>query len=788
MEEKQLRNIEFDKIRHILADKAFTKEAKDEILCLMPFESEYLLKEELLILKEAVDLSFLSGRLPIYGYIGISDSVNHAKKGGTIRNESLLRIASSLRTASQLRRYLFTPDNPNVSFVRLEGEAEELRDLAALEKEIKRIVINETDIADDASPQLYSIRREIRIANSQIKDKLNNIISSAEKKKYLQDSLITIRSGRYVVPVKSENKAMISGIVHDSSSSGLTLYIEPEAVVRLNNKLRELEIEESREIDRILKELSEKVAANADYILHNEKIIIRMDFLFAKAEYAIAENHSMPVFTDEHRIMLRKAFHPLIDRSVVVASDISIGEGYNQMVITGPNTGGKTVTLKTLGLCSVMAQSGMFIPANEGSEVCMLDNIFSDIGDEQSIAQSLSTFSSHMKNIVYIMENMTENSLILLDEVGAGTDPSEGAALAWAILRNIRDSGALSLATTHYSEIKQYALTESGVINASMEFDIERLAPTYRLNIGIPGKSNAFEISKRLGLDETVLEEANSLLSRRDMQMEDIISKLEAKLLQASESARKAQDNLLQSTIMREELEAEQRKIRKAKENLMTQSALEAKAIIKQAQERANEIISEADRYLQSNPSQRNQARTKIRQMGKASLNDINEYIPTHDLLTDYAANTSSDVKFKKGDEAFLQDVNADCVILDIDEESAFVQVGMIKTKVPVSKLSPKTATKKKEKGGFVNTKASKISTTLDIRGITGAEVPIEVEKYLDDAMLAGLKIVTILHGKGNGVLKKQVAKCLNAHPLVEEFRPGGLKEGGDGVTVVKLG
>ena len=610
---------------------------------------------------------------------------------------------------------------------------------------------------------------------------------SAEKKKYLQDSIITIRSGRYVVPVKSESKNQVNGIVHDSSASGLTLYIEPEAVVRLNNRLRELEIEEQREIDKILRELSIKVANNADYILHNEKIIIRMDFIFAKAEYAIENGHNIPTFTDERHIMLTRAYHPLIDRKTVVASDILIGEGYNQMVITGPNTGGKTVTLKTLGLCAAMAQSGMFIPAAEGSEVCMLDNIFSDIGDEQSIAQSLSTFSSHMKNIVSIMENMTDKSLILLDEVGAGTDPSEGAALAWAILRNIRDCGCLSLATTHYSEIKQYALTEAGVTNASMEFDVERLAPTYRLNIGIPGKSNAFEISRRLGLGEDILNEAVDLVATRDTQMEDIISKLENKLLQASEAARKAQENMLETSRLREETEAENRKIKKSKENLLTQSALEAKAIIKKAQEKASEIISEADKYLQSNPQKKNAVRSSVKKMGKDALGEINEYIPTHDLMTDDGEGGGNYV-FKKGDEAFLKDVNADCVILSIDGENAQVQVGMIKTKVPLSKLSPKDKDKKKVHTSYVNTKASNFSTTLDIRGITGAEVPIEVEKYLDDALLAGVKIVTILHGKGNGVLRKQVEKLLSTHPLVESFRPGGLKEGGTGVSIVTLG
>ncbi len=787
MEERQLKNIEFDKIRELLSEKAFTKEAKEDLLSLTPFESEFLLSEELTLLKESYELSFLAGRPPLFGYIGISDNVNHAKKGGTIRNESLLRIASSLRTSSQLRRYLFSPDNPNISFPHLEELAEEIKEISGLEKEIRRIVLSETEIADDASDELYRIRRDMRVANSQIKDKLNNIISSAEKKKYLQDSIITIRSGRYVVPVKSESKNQVNGIVHDSSASGLTLYIEPEAVVRLNNKLRELEIEEQREIDRILKELSVKVANNADHILHNEKIIIQMDFIFAKAEYAIENGHSMPTFTDDRKIMLTKAYHPLIDKNIVVSSDILIGEGYNQMVITGPNTGGKTVTLKTLGLCSAMAQSGMFIPAAEGSEVCMLDNIFSDIGDEQSIAQSLSTFSSHMKNIVYIMENMTDKSLILLDEVGAGTDPSEGAALAWAILRNIRDCGCLSLATTHYSEIKQYALTESGVTNASMEFDIENLAPTYRLNIGIPGKSNAFEISRRLGLGEDILSQAGELIATKDTQMEDIISRLEYKLLQASDAARKAQENMLEATKLKEETEAENRKIKKAKENLLTESALEAKSIIKKAQDKANEIISEADKYLQSNPQKKNAVRSSVKKMGKDALGEINEYIPQHDLMTDDGKDYSGSYKFKKGDEAYLKDVNADCVILEIDGDQAQVQVGMIKTKVPLSKLSPKENEKKKVHTSYVNKKASTFSTTLDIRGRIGADVPIEVEKYLDDAMLAGVKIVTILHGKGNGVLKKQVAKLLSSHPFVESFRPGGLKEGGDGVSIVTL-
>lgn len=790
MEERQLKNIEFDKIRALAADCAFTAKAKSRLLELAPYESRFLLNEDLTLLDEAVRLALVFGRAPLFGYREVSNYVQHAAKGGVLRNEAFMAISEALKTAKQLRRYLMTEENPNLSFPHIEEIAEELRELTPLSQEIDRIIISDTEISDTASAELSSIRRRIRSANSQIKDKLNSMITSGEKRKYLQEALVTIRNGRYVVPVKSESKANVEGIVHDSSSSGLTLYIEPTAVVNLNNALRELEIEEAREIDRILKELSERLAGSASYILNNEKRIIDFDFLFAKAEYAIKMGHSMPEISDKRHIILRAAFHPLIERKSVVPSDILIGDGYRQIVITGPNTGGKTVTLKTIGLCCIMAQSGMFIPAASGSVVCMLDNVFADIGDEQSIAQSLSTFSSHMKNIVMILSELTENSLVLLDEVGAGTDPSEGAALAWVILKRIKDSGSLSLATTHYNEIKQYALTESDVTNASMEFDVERLMPTYRFNIGIPGKSNAFEISRRLGLREDMLEEAESLMHRASSELEDVISELEAKLAAARNASEAAAEAEHEAKELRSRLSAELEELNEKRGELMSSYAIEAKNLLNDARTAAKELMSQADRYAQSAQSERSRVRDDLNEYAKLALDEVNEKIPTHALLADDEPVRRDNLVhvFKKGEDAYAPDIKADCIILDIEGDYAYVQVGVIKTKLPLSKLQPKKQNDaKKSSAKYFNTKAMTFSPRLDIRGITATEVAIEVDKFLDDAILAGVKTLTIVHGKGNGILRKEVSKVLRSSPSVESSRIGGLKEGGEGATIVYL-
>ncbi len=787
MNEKLFRTLEFNKIVELIAQRAVSESARNMILNLNTVSDKRRLRLLHDVLGEAVDISYIKGKIPIEGYKEAPDIISHAQKGGTIREGGLLRIASNLRIAKQVKKYIFAEERSKVSFLLLEEIADELQTVPQLEKDISQAILSETEISDNASSALYDIRRQIRNANASIKDKLSSIINSQENKKYLQDAIVTIRNGRYVVPVKSENKSQINGIVHDSSASGLTLFIEPMAVVNLNNKLRELEAAEQQEIELILKILSEKAKTVSPLLLINEQILIRLDECFAKADYAIVNNHTKPLISDTKQLFLRKAYHPLIDKDKVVSSDISIGEGYTQIVITGPNTGGKTVTLKTLGLCALMGQCGLFIPAAEGSVICMFDEIFADIGDEQSIAQSLSTFSSHMTNIIEILSKVNGNSLVLLDELGAGTDPSEGAALAWAILSDIKSTGALSAATTHYNEIKQYALTNQGVVNASVEFDIVNLKPTYKLHIGIPGKSNAFEISRKLGLNERILSSANHLLTRENKDFEEILSQLEIKLKAAGEAADQAQKYAVENQKINENLTVKLKELETGKDKLIAEAAVEAKKIINDAKASAKDLLAETDKYAKGfrEEKQVHQVhKDKINEISKHALDEINRHIPAHDLTKGDAQKTK--YKFKKSDEVHIPDLNADGVILSIEGEIAMVQVGMIKTKISINKLEPKKA--KKQSGYSYNSMKAKTATNkLDIRGITANEVDIEVEKFLDDAAMANLKIVTIVHGKGNGILRKAVYEVLKNHPLVESSRIGGLNEGGEGATIVYL-
>ena len=780
--EKLFKNLELNMILEQVASYCATQTSKEQIINYNMLTNKNVLEDLHEILKSAVDISYVKGRFPISGYIEVAAFIQHAQKGGVLREGALLSIATDLRIIKQIKQYLLPQKENNERFPVLEEFADELYPIVRLEKSISQAIISETEIDDHASPQLYDIRRKIRNANSSIKDKLNSIINSQNNKKYLQDAIITIRNGRYVVPVKNENRSQINGIVHDSSSTGMTLFIEPMSVVTLNNQLRELENEELKEIERILKELSEYVHDNAEVLLNNERVVLLLDEYFAKAEYAILNGHSKPDLVEARNIHLRDAYHPLIPKAEVVASDIYIGDGYTQVVITGPNTGGKTVTLKTLGLCCLMSQCGLFIPAGEGSSLCIFDKIFADIGDEQSIAQSLSTFSSHMTNIISILSQEDEHSLVLLDELGAGTDPSEGAALAWAILTKIKSSGALSLATTHYNEIKQYALITEGVVNASVEFDVINLKPTYKLNIGLPGKSNAFEISRRLGLTEDILSEAGEVLTKDSAEFEDILTQLQNKLKAAQDSYERAEALSVENNRINQSLREKQQALQQNRDRMMTEAALDAKKIINESKKRAKDILAEADRYVQS--TAKNIDKNRIEELTKDALNQINIHIPTHEVLKQ--DQKKSDYKFNKSDEVYIPDLKAEGIILDLDDEQAFVQVGAIKTKIALSKLEPQK--KKKQKSyAYTGMRAQSFSPRLDIRGITATEVPIEVEKFLDDAALAGVQIVTIVHGKGDGILRKAVDGVLRSHPTVQKFRIGGLKEGGEGATIAYL-
>lgn len=783
MLEKVYRILEFDRICDIAAEYANTKEAADKIRSSRVLDNERILREKLDEISEALTITRIKGRIPMGGYVPSVEFILHAHKGGSLREGGLLRVARGIKYAVQVKEYIEKKTNITCDIPILDNYAFEIGDFMSLAREIDRAIISEDEVSDNASPELARIRRQMKQTNSSIKDKLHASVRGTSEK-YVQESLITMRNGRYVIPVKSEYRSSVEGIVHDTSQSGMTLFVEPQAVVNLNNELKQLEIKEQREIDRILAELSSRVEANATGLKHNEETLIVLDEIFAKAAYAYDCEYVKPIIKDDGIIDLRKARHPLLDKRKAVASDISIGDGYTQIVITGPNTGGKTVSLKTLGLCCLMAQSGFFIPANEGSSVTMLENIFADIGDEQSIAQSLSTFSSHMVNIVEILSLMNENSLVLFDELGAGTDPSEGAALAKAILRKVKMSGALSVATTHYNEIKQYALSEAGVVNASVEFDTERLVPTYRLHIGLPGKSNAFEISRRLGLDEEIITEATADMTTSDIRFEDMIASLQKKLTETqrlNDEARRLRDEAAENAAkMKEELD----RYKKTKDEQYTKAITEARKLLNESKEETKRILSLAQKVAGSSPEFA-KLKNEINESLRKESDRLSSLMPQSEFAKETVKQGKPE-KLSKNDEVFIPSLNADGVILDIQGKTALVQVGMIKTRMDISKLTAKQQTKEKT-FSYTGMKAQSISPKLDIRGITATEVAIEVEKYLDDASLAGLKTVTIVHGKGEGILRKEVNDILSRHPLVDSFRIGGLNEGSTGATIVNL-
>ena len=590
MEEKTLNILEYNKIIEMLRDKAGSEMTKKVISEIRPLNDATEIREKLSETTEAVRLINFKGPLPVGGFYDIAESVSFARKGGTLTMAQLLRVLYNMKTAERVKTFV-KGDVPEIPLIKSICELIAVR--KDLSENIDRCIISEDEMADNASSALKSIRRSILRQNEALKAKINHILNSAENRTALQDAIVTMRNGRYVIPVKQEHKARVPGIVHDQSGTGATLFIEPQAIVNMNNELRQLEMDEKEEINRILTELSEGVSESFHELLNNQKLLTELDLFMAKGRLSIAMGGEEPEINDRGIMNIVKAAHPLIDREMVVPVDISIGEEYSSLVITGPNTGGKTVTLKTAGLLPLMAQTGLHIPAAPGSTVPVYRKIFADIGDEQSIEQSLSTFSSHMTNIVDIVRDSGTGDLVLFDELGAGTDPTEGAALAIAILERIKEKGAFSISTTHYNELKKYAIVTEGVENASMEFDVETLSPTYRLSIGVPGKSNAFEISRKLGLPEEITARARTLLQTGDIAFEDVISSLEEDRKQAEEERDEAVMINAEMKRQKEQLEKRLARFEEKKEKELERAREEAREIIKEAQETAKEVQEE---------------------------------------------------------------------------------------------------------------------------------------------------------------------------------------------------
>ena len=789
MNKKGLKVLEYNKIIELLSSQAGSEMAKEKLKALTPSDNAAEIREYLAETTEAVSVIVRKGSLPVGQIYDIENAMHLARKGGSLTMRQLLQVLYNLKVASNVVTFLKS-DLPPLPIIN--GMAEVIVTFPRLAERIDRCILSADEMADSASPELRNIRRDIVRQNDAIRNRLNSILNSSTSKTYLQDAIVTMRDGRYVVPVKAENRSKVPGIVHDQSGSGATLFIEPQVIVELNNKLRELELAEKAEIDRILAELSSNVAEHFHDIMNNQKLLIDLDVIFAKGKLSCMMKAEEPAIDEDGYLDLRAARHPLIDPKKVVPINVSIGKVYDTLVITGPNTGGKTVTLKTIGLLAMMCQSGLHIPAAGTSRMPVYKDIFADIGDEQSIEQSLSTFSSHMRNTVELVEKAETGTLVLLDELGAGTDPTEGAALAIAILERLASQGAQTVATTHYNELKKYAISTPGVENASMEFNVETLSPTYRLSIGVPGKSNAFEISKKLGLPSEIIDRANDLLEKGDIEFEDVLSAIEADKKRAEDERDEAMALAASMRKQQEELQRREKLLEKREREALQQAKEEARAIIKEAKDTASEVQKE---LRELSKVQSLGERNKRLEQGRRRLKET-ESKYQDGIVREVNENPVSIDDVQVGDKVRLLTLDQTGEVLTLPDEKGdlMVKVGIMKINVNISDLMMINEKKsgKSKKGGshygnLYRAKVMAVSTSVNVVGKNLEDATMEVEKYLDDAYMAGLKEVTVIHGRGQGILKEGLRQLFKRNKLVASFRKGSYNEGGEGVTIVKL-
>ncbi len=785
--------LEFDKIKALLSEAAMTEGAQRLALSLEPTSDVTLMLRRQNRTADARRLANAKG-MPTFSNIrDVSASCERAEKGAVLSMRELLDVAAVLRSSRMLVDYI----NGNKLFdTCLDEIFDRLIPDRKLEERIFRSIISEEMMADEASPALSEIRRKIRNENNRIKDILQKYVTVGSHSKYLQENIVTMRNGRYVVPVKAECKNEVKGLLHDTSASGATMFIEPASVVEANNELRMLQSREEHEIERILAELSALVSDASRAIYLDYLNISELAFIFACATLAERMNAVMPGISRGRTVNLKRARHPLIDRDKVVPVDLRIDCGNDTLIITGPNTGGKTVTLKTLGLFALMAQSGLQIPCDEGSELCVFDNIFADIGDQQSIEQSLSTFSSHMVSIVKMLDEITGESLVLFDELCAGTDPVEGAALAHSIIEAVRDKGAMCMATTHYAELKAYALQTAGVTNASCEFDVSTLKPTYRLIIGTPGKSNAFAISSKLGLDEKIVQRAKEFIGSEDRNFETVIEKLEESRIQMERE--RAEAEALRVEYERFKADSEKQLNRKLAEadRELNRAKEKAVAIVQSAKASSDYILSEMDKLRKQRESEKlgdavDDARRKMRaylRENEDKFNPVEEKVDAQYVLPR---------PLKVGDEVYIVNIDKNGYVVEAPDKNGnvTVQAGIIRTKTKVKNLklvenAPSfidKSGKKSRAGEYKATVSRDCKDEIDLRGMNGEEAWLKVDKYFDEAMLIGYRTVRLIHGKGTGALKKALWERLRKDARVKSFRIGQYGEGDGGVTVVEL-
>lgn len=791
MNQKILRTLEYNKIVERLAEYAFGADTKERCLSLLPSTSLSEITNAQQQTKDAMNRSLKKGRLDCSGIKPLSSAIRRVEIGGTMNIEELLGLCKLLETARRVKAYgrKEREDIPSDSLSEL---FDGLEPLSPLCDEIRRCIISVDEISDDASSNLKSIRRSIRSTGDRIHAQLNQMLNNQNVRNCLQDFVITMRNGRYCLPVKAEAKSQITGMVHDQSSSGSTLFIEPMAVVNLNNELKELSIKEQDEIAVILATLSAKAGEYIPAIETDYQILTELDFIFAKAAYALEYNGITPHFNTERKIRILKGRHPLLNAKKVVPIDISLGSDFDQLVITGPNTGGKTVSLKTVGLLTLMGQAGLPIPSGDRSELAVFDDIFADIGDEQSIEQNLSTFSSHMTNIIHILKEANEHSLVLFDELCAGTDPTEGAALAVSILSYFHSRGIRTMATTHYSEIKIYALTTSGIENACCEFDVETLSPTYRLLIGIPGKSNAFAISKKLGLSDTLIEDARTRISSNEQNFEDLLSDLEASRITIEKE--QAEINRYKSEIaaLKQQLKNKQEKLDESRDAILRKAKEEANQILQEAKDTADEAIRNFNKYGTTRPS--------IQEMEKQRTN-IREKMAANEKKSSKGKDTAIynpkvPKKLRIGDSVKVLSMNLTGTVHSLPNAKGdlFVQMGILRSQVNIKDLvlieDAAPGSKKYAKTGAGKLKMSKsasVSTEINLIGKTVDEAIALLDKYLDDAYLAHLPSVRIVHGKGTGALRSAVQSHLKRQSYIKSFHLGEFGEGDAGVTIAEF-
>ena len=796
MNKKTFKVLEYPKIIEMLRQQAGCVMAKERIAELAPYTDIRKIREALQETSEASRAIVAKGNAPLGQIYDIGPALHFSRKGGTLTMRQLLQVLYNIRVASNMVTW-FKSDLPELPI--LMGMAEVLATFPRLADNIDRCIISEDEMADSASPELRNIRRGIVRQNEAIRNRLGQIISSSDNKTFLQDAIVTMRDGRYVVPVKAEHRGRIPGIVHDQSSTGATIFIEPQVIVNLNNELRELELAEKAEIERILAELSGAVAEHFHDLVNNQKLLTEMDFIFAKGKLSVMMEADAPTMNESGLVNLKQARHPLIEKKKVVPINVAVGGSeYTTLVVTGPNTGGKTVTLKTTGLLAMMAQSGLHIPALPSSQLPVFQKIYADIGDEQSIEQSLSTFSSHMKNIVEVVEKTGDDTLVLLDELGAGTDPTEGAALAIAVLERLRFQGATTIATTHYTELKKYALSTKGVENASMEFNVETLSPTYKLSIGIPGKSNAFEISKKLGLPEEIIDRASALIERGDIEFEDVISAIEADKKRAEAERDEAIALRVAMEKQKAELERQQKLLEKQKKEIIANAREEARIMLREAKDTAAEVQKELKELAKLDSlGERTKRFDKSRKKLKEKEDKYAERKTIREVNND---NPVSAADLKVGDRVKLLTLDQNGEILSLPDEKGnlMIQVGIMKMSANLKDLMLINDGTKKKKvpqpksssgkyGSMYKEKAMNISVNCNVQGQNLEDACMNVEKYLDDAYMAGLKEVTVIHGRGEGILKDGIRNMLRRNKLVASYRKGGYNEGGEGVTIVKL-